>query len=69
VKLSQAVERFVRAQGWPPGANRDEVCRRIDAWDAQVAAMQKKHGWKTCDDKLPSQRQQLLPFNSSLKSG
>jgi len=67
--MSIAVERFVRAHGWPPGANRDEVVRRIDAWDAQVAAMQKKHGWKTSSDVLPKQQQQLLPFNSSLTSG
>jgi len=63
-----AVERFVRAQGWPPGANRDEVVRRILAWDAQVAEMQRKHGWRTHSDVLDKQKQQLLPFNASLKN-
>lgn len=62
VKHSYAVERFVRAHGWPPGANRDEVVRRIEAWDAQVAEIKRRHA----PLEQQSCKQQLLPFSQSL---
>lgn len=59
-----AVERFVRAHGWPPGANRDEVVRRVLAWDAQAAKIRRTYG----PLELENSRQRLLPFNCSLKN-
>lgn len=58
------VERVLRANEWPAGANRDEVVRRVLAWDAQVARIRSKHELS----ELENSRQRLLPFDNSSRS-